>query len=149
MHHNMRRTALRVITAVTALVAGLVLLAPPATGAERPGRAAPEEVPLAVPTQGAGADTTISVDDNFFEPKRVTVEVGDKVTWKWDGFVAHNVVVKKGPQKFKSKIQSEGKFSRTIKDPGRYRIVCTLHPGMTMRLRAVEPPPATTAPPAT
>jgi plastocyanin len=96
----------------------------------------------------AGADTTtISVDDNFFKPKKVTVEVGDKVTWKWDGFVAHNVVVEKGPQKFKSKIQSEGKYSKVIKKPGVYRIVCTLHAGMKMKLTAVPAPPPTTAPP--
>ncbi len=124
------RAGLRIAAATVAALAGLVLLAP-----------------------GAGADdTTISVDDNFFKPKKVKVEVGDKVTWKWDGLVAHNVVVEKGPQKFKSKIQTQGKFSKVIKEPGKYRIVCTLHPGMTMTLRAVEPPPdttATTAPPAT
>jgi len=134
MHRAIRphRGALRAAAATIAVLAGLVLLAP---------------------TQRAGAaDTKISVDDNFFKPKKVRVEVGEKVTWKWDGFVAHNVVVKKGPQKFKSKIQTEGKFSRVIEEPGLYRIVCTLHPGMTMKLRAVEPPPATTvttAPPAT
>ncbi len=117
----MHRAPLRV--GAVAALAGLVLLAPAASAAH----------------------TTISVNDNYFKPKKVTVDVGDKVTWKWDGFVAHNVVVKKGPEKFKSKIQSEGKFSRTIKDPGVYRIVCTIHPGMKMKLKAVEPGPDTTA----
>jgi plastocyanin len=102
-------------------------------------------------TAAGGATTTVSVDDNFFKPKRVRVAVGDKVTWKWDGFVAHNVVVEKGPQKFKSKVISEGKFSRVITKPGVYKIVCTLHPGMTMRLTAIPPvePTTTSAPPAT
>ncbi|HEY8216010.1 MAG TPA: plastocyanin/azurin family copper-binding protein [Acidimicrobiia bacterium] len=102
---------------------------------------------LASLAQPAGAATTkISVDDNFFKPKRVTVTVGDTVTWKWVGFVAHNVKVDKGPQKFKSKTKSDGKFSRVISKPGKYKIVCTLHPGMTMTLTAVEPT-ATSAPP--
>jgi plastocyanin len=105
----------------------------------------------------ASAKTTkVAVDDNFFKPKRVTVHVGDKVTWKWEGFVAHNVTVEKGPKKFKSATKSDGTFSRVIKKPGVYRIVCTIHPGMTMKLTAVKarPPtttttstPATTAPP--
>jgi plastocyanin len=107
---------------------------------------------VSLATAAGGATTTVSVDDNFFKPKRLAVEVGDRVVWKWVGFVAHNVVVEKGPQKFKSKVQTEGKFSRVIRKPGVYRIVCTLHPGMTMRLTAkppVEPTTTTSAPPAT
>lgn len=102
---------------------------------------------ILAPTSGAaGPKTKISVDDNFFKPRKVTVEVGDQVTWKWDGYVAHNVTVEKGPQKFKSKTQAVGTFSRVVKKAGVYRIVCTLHPGMAMKLTAVEPPPPTTAP---
>ena len=93
---------------------------------------------LAPATGAADPSTKISVDDNFFKPKKVTVEVGDRVTWKWDGYVAHNVTVEKGPQKFKSKTQSDGTFARVIKKAGVYRIVCTLHPGMAMKLTAVE-----------
>ena len=91
-----------------------------------------------------GAQTTpappvtkkVTVNDNYFKPKKVTLAVGDKVTWKWKGFSAHNVTVLKGPQKFESRTQSSGRFSRVIKKPGVYKIVCTLHPGMTMSLRA-------------
>lgn len=121
----------RVATAAAAVVAGALLLVP-AAGAQ-------------------GTGTTVSVDDNFFKPKKLTVTVPEKVTWKWDGFVAHNVVVEKGPQKFKSKIQSEGTFTRVIKKPGVYKIHCTLHPGMTMKITAEEPvaPTTTVVPPAT
>ena len=114
--------ALRVAAAAISVVAGLALLAP-----------------------AAGADQTVSVDDNFFKPKRLKVTVPEKVTWEWDGLVAHNVVVDKGPQKFKSKLQSEGTYSKVIKKPGKYLIVCTIHPGMTMRINAKKgAPPATT-----
>jgi plastocyanin len=105
----------------------------------------------ALATAAGGATTIVSVDDNFFKPRRVRVAVGDRVTWKWDGFVAHNVVVERGPQKFRSKVKSEGRFSRVIREAGVYRIVCTLHPGMTMRLTATPPvePTTTSAPPST
>jgi plastocyanin len=101
---------------------------------------------LAPVAGAAGPSTKISVDDNFFKPKKATVEVGDRVTWKWDGYVAHNVTVEKGPQKFKSATQADGNFSRVVKKAGVYRIVCTLHPGMTMKLTAVKAAPPTTAP---
>lgn len=92
---------------------------------------------LATPVAlAAGSVTTVTVDDNFFKPKKVAVAVGDKVTWDWEGYAAHNVVVVKGPQKFKSAIKTSGTFSRTIKKPGTYKIVCTLHPGMNMTLKA-------------
>lgn len=110
-------------------------------------------VAAAAPSQGStgSAAVPVSVDDNFFKPKKLTVTVPQKVTWEWDGLIAHNVTVEKGPQKFKSKTQTEGTFSRTIKKPGKYRIVCTLHPGMEMTIRAKSASASTTstAPPAT
>ena len=115
-----RSHAVRVAAAVTSFLAGLVLLAP-----------------------ASGADTTISVDDNFYKPKKVKVTVPEKVTWEWDGLIAHNVVVEKGPQKFKTKLKTEGTFTRTIKKPGTYLIHCTIHPGMDMKITAVEAPPET------
>lgn len=89
-------------------------------------------------------DKTVRVLDNVFKPRKVKVAVGTKVIWKWGGVAAHNVVVTKGPQKFKSKTMATGKFSRTISKPGKYLIVCTIHPGMNMQLRATPAPPVTT-----
>ncbi len=101
---------------------------------------------FAVPAaaQTAPATKTVQVLDNIFKPRKVRVVVGTKVTWKWGGVAAHNVVVTKGPQKFKSKTMTDGKFSRTISKPGKYLIVCTIHPGMDMQLRADAAPPVTT-----
>jgi plastocyanin len=91
----------------------------------------------------------IKVGDNYFKPKKITVTVGDTVTFKWIGTAVHDVKVKKGPEKFGSKKQASGKFSRVVLQPGDYKIVCTLHPGMVMKLTALAPPPVTTtAPPA-
>ena len=132
----------RVIRGAAVAAAGLVMLAVLATSAP--------SVDGAGAVSSGGATKIVSVDDNFFKPKRVLVAVGDRVTWKWVGYVAHNVVVEKGPQKFKSKTKTEGTFSRVIQKPGAYKIVCTLHPGMTMKLTATPAPAptSTSAPPA-
>ena len=89
----------------------------------------------------------VKVDDNVYKPKKLTVYVGDTVQWKWTGSANHDVVVKKGPQKFKSKLKAKGKFTRTLAEPGKYRIHCTIHPGMEMKLTVKNLPTTTTAPP--
>ncbi len=38
--------------------------------------------------------------------------------------------------KFRSGTKSSGTFRKRIRRGGRYRIVCTVHPGMDMTLRA-------------
>ena len=99
------------------------------------------------------AKKTITVGDNFYKASKVTVLVGDKVTWKFIGRGIHDVVVDKGPAKFESKKRSYGyKFSQVLKVPGVYQIVCTLHPSMTMKITVkARPAPTTTTltPPST
>ncbi len=131
------------VLSVCVVVAGSLFGAPSVLANDDPATAA---VPAQADEVG---EYVVDVDDNFFKPKKLKVEVGDTVTWEWVGSVVHNVVVTKGPKKFKSKIQSEGTFERTIKKPGKYQIVCTLHPGMEMKLIAKKPapPPSTTLAP--
>jgi plastocyanin len=92
---------------------------------------------LAVPA--FGATKTVRVDDDFFvrdgSIPTVTVKKGTTVKWVWRGDVVHNVVVEKGPQKFSSRTQSKGTFKRKMRKRGLYSIVCTIHPGMAMKLR--------------
>lgn len=123
------------------MIAGLALLGAMSLA----GPAAAQTEPSTTTTTLVGPpEKTVQVLDNVFTPKKAKVSVGTKVTWKWGGVAAHNVVVTKGPQKFKSKTITKGKYSRTIKKPGKYLIVCTIHPGMDMVLRATNPPPVTT-----
>jgi plastocyanin len=61
------------------------------------------------------------------------------------------VTVKSGPKKFHSKKQVDGKYSKVLNTTGKYKIYCTLHPGMQMTI-TVKPAPVTTTtayPPAT
>ena len=83
----------------------------------------------------ASAVTRVRVDDDVFRPGSVTVRAGTTVVWRWVGDNPHNVTVTRGPVKFRSSTKSSGRFSKRMRRGGRYRIVCTVHPGMDMTLR--------------
>jgi plastocyanin len=77
--------------------------------------------------RGGSADgATIAVSDYQFDPADTTVQVGDEVTWVWDGQAQHNVV----GEGFQSADQSSGSFEHTFEQPGTYEYACTIHPGM-------------------
>jgi plastocyanin len=109
-----------------ALIAGAALLvgAAPALAAEPRGK-------------------TVRIYDNYFWKDDITVKRGAVVTWRWPGYDeagdVHDVKLKSGPKGVK-KFQSEAAatdytYKRRLRVAGRYRIVCTLHDGMTMRIR--------------
>jgi plastocyanin len=91
----------------------------------------------------AQAGKTVRIYDNYYLADDLTVKRGAVVTWRWPGAGAagdvHDVKLKSGPKGVK-KFQSEAaatdyRFRRKLKVPGRYRIVCTLHDEMTMKIR--------------
>jgi plastocyanin len=95
----------------------------------------------AAPAQAA--KKTVRIYDNYFVRDSLTVKRGTVVVWRWPGFDeagdVHDVKLKSGPRGVK-KFHSEAAatdytFKRRLRKPGRYRIVCTLHTEMTMRIR--------------
>jgi plastocyanin len=93
---------------------------------------------LAVPA--LAATRSVKVGDDYFVRKgsvpTVTVKKGTKVTWRWAGKDMHNVLVTKGPVKFRSSIKSSGRFTKKLIRTGTYTIVCSIHqPDMRMKLR--------------
>ena len=80
----------------------------------------------AVPSLGASTKT-VSVKDDFFSPKALTISKGTKVTWVWKGKGRHNVAVANGPTTFRAATRKKGKFSHTFSKRGKYFIVCTIH----------------------
>ncbi|HET7429358.1 MAG TPA: plastocyanin/azurin family copper-binding protein [Gaiellales bacterium] len=76
-----------------------------------------------------GATKSITVGDNFFRPASVSVSKGTTVKWVWHGAVAHNVVVKSGPQKFRSPIAGGNGFTfkHKMTRAGTYKIFCEVH----------------------
>jgi plastocyanin len=82
------------------------------------------------------ATKTITVKDDTFGPKSVSIGKGSTVKWNWKGQAPHNVTVTSGPAKFHSKTQTKGSFSRKFAKPGTYKLVCTIHaPGMKMTVK--------------
>jgi plastocyanin len=71
---------------------------------------------------------SVVIENLAFEPKTLTVEAGDTVTWTWnDGAVTHDV----SGDDFQSEVMSEGTFQHRFDESGTYDYVCTLHPNMT------------------
>jgi plastocyanin len=98
----------------------------------------------AAPAQAAAPKgKTVRIYDNYFLRDDITVKKGATVTWRWPGFDeagdVHDVKLKSGPKGVK-KFHSEAAatdftFKRRLRVAGRYRIVCTLHDEMKMRIR--------------
>ena len=79
----------------------------------------------------SGGGVAIKMQNIAFDPKDVTVKVGQKVTWTNDDSVDHNVTSQSG-ETIKSDNFGKGKtFSFTPKTAGKIAYVCTIHPGMT------------------
>ena len=94
-------------------------------------------VVMAVPA--SAATRTVRVDDNYFvrsgSAPTVTVSKGTVVKWRWRGSRRHNVTVETGPTSFGSATKRSGRYKKTMRRRGSYRIVCTIHePAMRMRL---------------
>jgi plastocyanin len=73
------------------------------------------------------ATKTVSIGDNFFKPRTVSVKKGTTVKWVWKGKSPHNVTVRSGPTKFTSRTQTKGTFSKKLSKKGTYKIICTIH----------------------
>jgi plastocyanin len=87
---------------------------------------------------GARASTTIQLDDNFFSPSSKTVSKGTKVKFKWVGSNNHNVVKKSGPGGSFSSGTTDDRgvnFKKKFKKSGTYKIICTIHQGMKLKLK--------------
>ena len=100
-------------------------------------------VALLVGAAPAQAKKTVRIYDNYFLSDDLTVRRGTVVVWIWPGADeagdVHDVKLKSGPKgvrKFQSEAAAtEYTFHRRLRKPGRYRIVCTLHDEMTMKIR--------------
>jgi plastocyanin len=99
--------------AVVAAAAGVVAL--PSVAATKP---APKQV---------------SVKDDKFTPRPITIKKGTKVVWTWKGKRRHNVSEANG--KWGSGTKRKGTFSHTFKSKGTFLIFCTIHaPDMQMKV---------------
>jgi plastocyanin len=80
---------------------------------------------------------TVKVEDDFYSPTSLSVSGGTKVKFNWTGSHKHNVVKKKGPGgSFASSITSADgvQFEHKFSKAGTYKIICTVHPEMKMKI---------------
>jgi plastocyanin len=77
---------------------------------------------------------TVKMQNIAFDPKAVTVKVGQKVTWTNEDTVDHNVTSQSGETIKSDNFGKGGTFSFTPKKAGTIKYVCTIHPGMTATL---------------
>jgi plastocyanin len=85
-------------------------------------------------SSASGGGVAIKMQNIAFDPKDVTVKVGQKVTWTNDDSVAHNVTAQSGASFKSSDFSKGGTFSFTPTKAGTIKYVCTIHPGMTATL---------------
>jgi len=91
-------------------------------------------------TASAPKPRTVILADNYYLPAKLTVAKGTTIRWKWgpEAFDVHDVKLRSGPagvRKFHSQPGTAGfSYKRTLRRPGVYKIVCTLHEEMTMRI---------------
>jgi plastocyanin len=80
---------------------------------------------------------TVKLGDFFFKPSHKTVKRGTKVRFEWTGSNPHNVVKTRGPGgPIRSRTTSKRgvNFVKRFTERGTYRLICTLHPWMQIRL---------------
>ena len=82
----------------------------------------------------SGGGVAIKMQNIAFDPKAVTVKVGQKVTWTNEDTVDHNVTSQSGETIKSDNFGEGGTFSFTPKKAGTIKYVCTIHPGMTATL---------------
>ena len=82
----------------------------------------------------SGGGVAIKMQNIAFDPKAVTVKVGQKVTWTNDDSVEHNVTSKSGESIKSANFGKGATFSFTPTKAGTINYVCTIHPGMTATL---------------
>jgi plastocyanin len=122
---NMRRIVLLLCAAGALAAAGC--------GSSNNSSSSSSSTPAASSSSSSG-EVAIKMQNIAFDPKAVTVKVGQKVTWTNDDSVDHNVTSQSG-ETIKSQNFGKGAtFSFTPKKAGAIKYVCTLHPGMDATL---------------
>ncbi len=75
----------------------------------------------------SGGAVAIKMQNIAFDPKSVTVKVGQKVTWTNDDTVDHNVTSQSGETIKSDNFGKGGTFSFTPTKAGAIKYVCTIH----------------------
>jgi len=87
--------------------------------------------------------TNVSIGDNFFSPKNVTISVNDQVKWTWAGNAQHTSTSDTGLWNAGPHGKG-GTFSKTFTSAGTFPYHCNIHFGqvgaITVQAAALTPP---------
>lgn len=84
----------------------------------------------------ASTTRTVKMRDNVFVPSTLTVRKNTTLKFVWAGQSPHNVSVSKGPMHFRSGTKTKGSaYRKKMTRRGTYTLVCTVHPGMDLKLK--------------
>ena len=126
---NMRRIVLLLCAAGALAAAGCGSSNNSSSSSSSTPAASSSSTPAASSSSSSG-EVAIKMQNIAFDPKAVTVKVGQKVTWTNDDSVDHNVTSQSG-ETIKSQNFGKGAtFSFTPTKAGTIKYVCTIHPGM-------------------
>ena len=85
----------------------------------------------------------VEVADNYYSPRKLTVNLKSRITWVWTDESAdvHDVKLVSGPKGFKKYQTEPGSagftYSKTLTKPGTYKFICTFHEEDNMRMTIV------------
>jgi plastocyanin len=133
---GMRRIGLLVAVAVALAAAGCGSSNSSSTATSSSAPASSSTTSGAAASSGGGV--AIKMQNIAFDPKAVTVKVGQKVTWTNDDSVDHNVTAQSGAAFKSSNFGQGGTYSFTPTKAGTIKYVCTIHPGMEATLTVTK-----------
>lgn len=85
--------------------------------------------------EAKGASTEVVIDNFTFDPAKLTIKAGTKVTWTNHDDVPHTATSSVKPRAFDSgTLDTDEKFSYVFTTPGTYDYFCAVHPKMTAQI---------------
>jgi plastocyanin len=88
-----------------------------------------EEQP-APTAEATGGGAQVSMENIAFDPRTLTVKVGDTVTWTNDDSIGHDVTGDGFESGDRGGLQQGDTFQHTFDKAGSFDYVCQAHPGM-------------------
>ncbi|NQV99613.1 MAG: cupredoxin domain-containing protein [Rhodospirillales bacterium] len=83
----------------------------------------------------SAAEITVAQKDKKFTESKITVKVGDQITFLNEDDTTHNLYSKKGASVFDSSVMEPGaKYAIKVDKAGKFTARCAIHPKMKLRV---------------
>jgi plastocyanin len=92
---------------------------------------------IGVPALPSSAASRVRMRDNFFMPRRITVEKGSRVRWVNGGSNPHTTTATNGSWDSGTIDPGDPAFSRRFRKRGTFRYNCSIHVDQGMRGKVV------------